>query len=190
MEIEKEEVKHIISVLEKTQKALKEKNPTELKLLSDSTVHSASIQQDTASITLAILVYTLSKLIERQDYKKIRSWDNFVKKFNSILQLAILALQKNKFSSYENHITLARKALTNISVNLRQYIEEVLRKASINKASKLYEHGLSLEQTSKLLGVTQWELLEYAGQKNASDNQQESISVEKRATTALEFFTK
>ena len=44
-------------------------------------------------------------------------------------------------------------------------------------------------RTAKMLGVTQWELSEYTGQKQISDNPyNETLSVKKRAKMAMEFF--
>jgi len=72
---------------------------------------------------------------------------------------------------------------------MREIIQEVLRKASINKASKIYEHGLSLAKTSKLLGITQWELSEYVGGKdNMQVNLNKTIDAKARAQMAMEFF--
>ena len=100
------------------------------------------------------------------------------------------ALKKQNIGAYEKHLQKARKSLESISVNLKPYIKEILTKASINKSSKLYEHGISLGQTAKLLGITQWEITGYTGQRNIPDNKQnESIRVEKRAQIALEFFS-
>jgi hypothetical protein len=58
-----------------------------------------------------------------------------------------------------------RNALKNISGKLNEYIRDVFRKASINKASRIYEHGISMEKTAKLLGITMYELASYAGQR-------------------------
>ena len=65
-----------------------------------------------------------------------------------------------------------------------------MHKASVNKASKIYEHGISMGRTAKMLGITQWELSEYTGQKNVPDNPyNETFDVRKRAEMAMEFFS-
>jgi predicted transcriptional regulator len=46
--------------------------------------------------------------------------------------------------------------------HVRDYIRDVFYKASINKASKIYEHGISRAETANILGITQWELAGYA----------------------------
>ena len=150
--------------------------------------HSACGIQDSGSITLAVLDYSLSKLLERKEHMKIKNWNQFLKKLYSYLELAIRALKEEKYDKYEGYLILSKKSLSSISVNLKPYIQEILRKASINKASKLYEHGLSLGQTSNLLGITQWELTEYTGQKPEPEHKQ-SVDVKSRAKLALEFFS-
>jgi len=188
MEDEKE-VKNFISVLEGTKKALLEEDSVKLKELSNQTIHDASIIQDTDSISVAIIVYSLSKIIERKDKMKIKHWESFVEKFNLSLDLAIKALKDNRLDKLKDYLERARKAVTAISP-IKPLIIDVLRKASINKASKIYEHGISLEQTAKLLGVTQWELAEYTGQTNIAEAPLNiTLDTKQRAKLALEFFT-
>jgi len=190
MHLPKEEIQHQINILEQTKHAILNKSVIQLKDLSNKTIHTASSQQDSASITIAVIIYTFSKLVERDDYKRIKGWDKFVRKFNSFIDLAIMALQSSEKETYEKHIQKARQALESHSITLKPYIHDVLKKASINKASKIYEHGVSLEQTAKLLGITQWELSDYIGSRTMADvKQNQTINVKERAKMAMEFFS-
>ena len=81
------------------------------------------------------------------------------------------------------------RALLQSQISLKQYIQDVFKKAAINKGSKIYEHGLSLEHTAKLLGTSQWELSEYIGQKHFDVQQVQTIDIKERAKMALEFFS-
>ena len=190
MYLPKEEIEHHISVLENVKSALSNKNLLQLKELSNKTINTASSNQDSASITIAVIIYAISKLIERKDYNKISNWDKFVKKFNSTLDLAIKALKEKKDEAYGKYIDRARQIISSQSITLKPYIQDVLKKASINKASKIYEHGVSIEQTAKLLGITQWELSEYIGSKDIADlKQNQTMNIKSRAKMALEFFS-
>jgi hypothetical protein len=189
MYLEKEECDHFQSVLQKTKEALTHKDATALRELSNQTIHSACNFQDSGSITIAVLIYALSKLVEREDYRKLKNWDAIIKKLNGILDIASKALVQKNFDAYEIYIKKSRQLLESLSVNLKPYIQDVLKKASINKGSKIYEHGISLEQTSKLLGITQWELSDYIGQRSVDVKQVQTIDVKKRAKMALEFFS-
>ncbi len=187
--MEEDEVGHVIEVLNEARRALKVAEAVKLKELSNQTVHSASLVQDAGSIALAVIVYSLSKLIERGDDKKIKQWGKFIKKTDSFISLAIVALKERNFKAYESYLEKIRQSITSVSPNLKPYIQEVLRKAAINKASKIYEHGISMGQTAKLLGITQWELAEYAGQKSIYAGAYENPeNVRDRAKMALEFF--
>lgn len=184
------ESSHHSNVLSQAIIALKNKNSTRLRELSDMTIHSACESQDSASLTVAVILYALSKLVERGDYDKLRNWDEFVKKINSYFELAAKSIKEQNEQAYLEHAERARKVLTSQSISLKPYIQDVLKKASINKGSKIYEHGISAEQTSKMLGISQWELLDYVGQKSGNDfRQNQTMDTKKRAKMALEFFS-
>jgi len=185
-----EESEHIIDVLEKVRIAIKEEDVSALSKLSNETIHSASSHQDTGNITMAVIVYALSKLIERKNYLKIKNWNVFIKKIDSEFSLAIKAVKDDNLEKYEDYMQMTRKSITSASVNIKPYIQEVIRKASINKASKIYEHGISLGQTAEILGITEWELSEYTGQSKISDVKYNiTLSATKRAKMAMEFFS-
>ncbi|MBI2632308.1 hypothetical protein HYW75_04860 [Candidatus Pacearchaeota archaeon] len=185
-----EEPEHIREVITVTQKSLTSNDALRLNQLSNQTIHSASCLQDPASITLAVIIYTLSKLIERKDFDRIKNWSKFVKKMNSFLNLAVKATEKRNYDLYESYIERARKLFDTLSIKLKPYIEEVLRKSSINKAGKIYEHGISLGQTAKILGITQWELFEYAGQREKlAPTKIKTLDVIKRVKMAMDFLS-
>ena len=142
--------------------------------------------KDEGNTALAVLVYTLSKLIERNDHQKMKNWPIFVKKLDSWFMLAIKAIHENNQNAYESHLEQARKSLTTISISVKPYVQEVLRKASINKASRIYEHGISLGKTAQLLGITQWELAEYTGQKH--EGVYATLDARTRVQMAMKFF--
>lgn len=183
-----EEKKHVGEVIQNAIKALQNFNSQNLRELSNQTIHSASLKQDSGSITLAVLIYTLSKIIERNDHLKVKNWNKLSKKIVQWLELSKDALEKNNLEKYEEHLKEARKTLSQISPNLKEYIKEVLRKAEINKASRIYEHGISMEKTAQLLGITQWEFADYLGTRRIEEGYS-TFDIKKRARIALEFFS-
>ncbi len=184
------EKENIIQILEKTKEALISKDSLALKELSNRTVHSASIHQDTDSIAVAVLVHALFKIVERPDLEKYKDWPVFVRLVNINLESAASNLEKGKTDAFRKNLSEIRRAMTKLSGHLKRYIEEVFRKAMISKASRIYEHGISMEQTASLLGITVFELAEYAGTTGISDvDLSRTIAVEKRIKTATEFFS-
>ena len=64
----------ILRTLNRTVEILKEKDVTdltELKELSNTTVHNASIYQDEDSVSVAVLIYSLSKIFERKTSPRV-----------------------------------------------------------------------------------------------------------------------
>lgn len=187
--MDKEEVQHTITVLKETKQSLLTNNSLKLLELSNQKIHSASCVQDIESITLTIIIYSLAKFIERRNILKIKHWDNFVKKMNLLLDLAVSALEKDNSKAYQDYILKAKSSLESMSPSLKQYTKEIIRNACINKASHIYKHGISMEQTAKLLGITQWELLEYTGlTKIADTNKNRTINEKSRVKMLVEFF--
>lgn len=190
MQIEKEDYLHVAEVLEETRTALSMRNALALKQLSDHVMHGACSYQDSGTITMTVLIYTLSKLIERGDNARIKNWQKLEQKLILYLGLAAQALRAQKNSKFEEYMEQARNTLTSYSINLKPYIQDVMKKSAINKGLKMYEHGLSQEKTARLLGITQWELSEYIGQKTFTDKKQiQSMDIKKRAKMAMEFFS-
>lgn len=184
-----EERGHILNVLNKVIKALKQEDYLEIKFLSNQMVHNSSINQDPDSISVAVVIYSLSKMIERENYKQYRNWKFFYTNYITSLKRAIRALEKDNLSSFRNEMEYIRKLIQNLSGNLKNYMVEVFRKAQINKASRIYEHGISMEKTARILGISIWELAEYAGKTGIGDvDLSITMPIKQRLALAEEFF--
>lgn len=164
-----EEKENLLDILKKTRKALLKKDVFALSKLSNRTVHTSSIYNDGDNIAVAVIVYALSKIVEREKYAYYKDWPNFFKICLQGIDSSIGSIEKNDIQGFREGITKIRNAIDNLSGHLKDYIEEVFRKASISKASRIYEHGISMQQTSDLLGITVFELAEYAGKTGIGD---------------------
>ena len=180
---------NLLYILENAQKAISENDVVLLKELSNRTVHSASVYQDTDSITVAVIIYALHKIVARPDYEKFKEWPLFIETVNSSLARAVNDLKKDRIEDFEKDLRAIREIVDKLSGHFKKYIEEVFRIALISKASRIYEHGVSMEQTASLLGITLFELAEYAGKTGISDVDLDStITIDKRLKMAMEFF--
>jgi len=183
------EPKHVLKVLQDTEEAVKKQDTIKLKELSNKTIHSASIYQDPDSILVAVIIYSLSKILERTNYRKYPAWNSFFKNFIKHLDNAIQALKQGKEEKSRRQLRKIRQEISNLSGSFQKHVRDVFKKARINKASRIYEHGISMEKTAKLLGITIWELAEYAGQTGISDvNLNITMPVRQRIKIAKEFF--
>ena len=182
------ESENILRIFEETKNAIQKEDSVKLKELSNQTIHTASVYQDPDNVAVAVIVYSLSKIIERQYHKQPKG-NIFLKSILSLIDSSIVSLQKKDEARFKQNLELIRKTINKLSGKLKAYIQDVFRKASINKASRIYEHGISLEKTAKLLGITMFELASYAGQTGISDVcESKTMDVKSRIKIAEEMF--
>jgi len=183
------EVDNILRIFEEVKEAIKKEDVINLKELSNQTVHTASITQDPDNIATAVIIYSLSKIIERKKYQKYPGWDKFYTAIIAAIDDSIESLRKKDEKKLKKDLELVGKAIDKLSGNLKKYIQDVFRGASINKASRIYEHGISMEKTAKLLGITVWELADYAGKTGISDvSESKTLDIRSRIKLAMEMF--
>jgi hypothetical protein len=183
------ETENILRILEETRRAIRVEDFAEIKNLSGQTVNTASLTQDPDNIAVAVIVYSLSKILERPKYKELLGWENFYKLIIKSLDKSINDVKENNPKKFRKDFEAIRKAIGKLSGKLKEYIQEVFRKAQINKASKIYEHGISMEQTAKLLGITMFELADYAGQTDISEApESKTLNIKSRIKLAMEMF--
>jgi len=185
-----QEKENVLRILEETKDAISKEDSVKLKELSNQTIHTASTSQDPDNIAVAVIVYSLSKIIERKQYQEFSGWRNFYAEIVSAINDSINSIKNNDDKRLKEDLTKVRKTVSQLSGKLKIYIQDVFRKAEINKASKIYEHGISMEQTASLLGVTLFELASYAGQKPeiSETSFNKTVDVKKRIKTAMEMF--
>lgn len=166
--------KDIISILRMALQIIKKEDIPALDELSNHTIHNASIFQDKDSITLAIVIYALSKIVHRSEVDP-KHWKKVYKDVISALQDARFYLEKDQEEKYKKVIKSILKHIGEVDDKLKLYIDDVLDKAKIVKGSKLYEHGVSIERAAELLGVSQWELMSYVGKTRIIDKYEEEV---------------
>lgn len=164
-----EERKNLLDILKNSRKALRTDDVLLLRDMSNRTVHSSSISKDPDSIAIAVTIYALAKITERKKYTTYREWPSFFKRIGEDIDSAIISIEKKDIAKFRDYMHNIRIAVDRLSGHLKIYIQDVFRKASINKASRIYEHGISMQETARLLDVTQWELAEYVGATGIAD---------------------
>lgn len=184
-----QERENVLRIFRETKDAIERDDSARIKILSDQTINTASLTQDPDNIAVATIVYSLSKILERENYQKMSGWKEFYDIYIKTIGNIIIALEKNDEKKFRSNLNLIRKAVNNLSGNLKENIQDVFRKASINKASKIYEHGISMEKTAKLLGITLWELASYAGEREMPyEKLGSTVDVKSRIKLAMNMF--
>jgi hypothetical protein len=182
-EIVKNDASKILNRLVEILKTREEKDIIELNRLSNHTIHNASVFQDEISVSLAVLIYSLSKIIQRNPLNL---------NYNKILKLSMAArkqLKENHESEYNMTIKRLFSEISDIDSKLRLYVQEVINQAQIKKGSKLCEHGLTCAKASSILGISQWELMNYIGKTKLNEYILEVIDVRSRLNFARGLFT-
>ncbi|MBT6690355.1 hypothetical protein HN903_02875 [archaeon] len=184
-----EEVENVLRILRSAKQFIEEDKANELKSLSNQTIHVAAISKDADNIVVAVLVYSLGKVMERAHYRDMEGWSVFYEAVVKNLGEAVVALDKKDTEGARKNLGAIRHSLNEIEGDLGHYISDVFRKAEINKAFKLYEHGLSSSATAELLGVSLWDMASYIGQSHIGNSKIAiSMPVEERVKIAEEFF--
>src|SRR3989338_621755 len=181
-DIIKKDITAVLSELIDVLKSKEESDIAEMKELSNHVVHNASVFQDEDSISVAILIYSLSKIIERKqkefDYAKVLS----------MLNSCISNLKNNNDGGFRKSIKEMFNFIRTVDEKLKLYINEVINQAQIKKGCKLCEHGISVARASEVLGISQWELMHYIGKTTLIDQLSEPVNVLKRLKIARGLF--
>ena len=171
----------LLSILKDGIQSIKENNSLKLRDLSNQTIHNSSIFQDEEAITIAIIMYALNKIFQRTSYKEYNDWKLFYKITLESLEKSEKFLQEKDFENYKLEIKKILNVIDKLSSHLKTYVKEVFQESHVAKASRLYEHGLSIGRTAELFGISKWELMSYTGETGIHDmDENKSESIEER----------
>lgn len=151
----------LLAMLRSAVAAIQEKNYSALAELSNHSIHNASIYRDEDSLSTAVLLYTLAKILARS--APLPSGAKFCDSIEAELGKAIGALEENAEGEYHGQLRHLFSHISQMDSKLKLYLTEVITQAQIKKGSRLYEHGFSLAHAAAMLGITQWELQSYIG---------------------------
>ncbi len=179
----KKDILSVLTQLTEILKAGEESDIIEIKKLSNRVTHDASIFQDEDSISAAVLIYALSKIIERKqkdfDYGKIIGMVNS----------CISSLKNNQDEAFRKSVKDIFDFIRTLDQKLKMYIHEVINQAQIKKGCKLCEHGLSIARASEILGISQWELMHYIGKTTLVEQFSGNVNASKRLKIARGLFS-
>jgi hypothetical protein len=182
------ERRHVINLLKKSKILAQKEKSGKIKELSDKTVHSASVYQDDISIYVAIVIYALSKIMERGEPYYKENYVSYVSYYLKLIDKLIFYLENKKEEEFKSEIKNILKS-KEISKDFKEHLSGLFSKARLNKASKIYEHGISMKKTARLMGVSLWELAEYSGGSSLSEMEHNKTEdVKKRMKNLEEIF--
>ncbi len=159
----------IIEISQDISNAIIKKDNVKLKTLSNYTIHNASIFQDEYSIGIAVLAYSLSKIIERYRFKETKQLLNFHNNIINGLKTIRKDLINNNIEAYKNTLKSLFKIIEEFDHKLAIYVQRVIEKSKIKKGSVMFEHGISLARVADLVGISRWDLMNYIGKTRVFD---------------------
>jgi hypothetical protein len=183
-----ENYENIHRILKDTLLAIEHYDSSAMNQLSNQTIHMASTG-DRDNLTVAILIYSLGKIYSREDYRKLKGWDTLNNLVRQSIKNAIKNIERKNEKGFRNDLKSLRKTINKISGKLKKYIKEIFDKAHVNKASRIYEHGISAEKTAKMLGITLYDLQSYVGQTGIPEvKYNQTIGIKQRVKMLEELF--
>lgn len=153
--------------------------------LSDHVIHSLSIYQTEDILKVAVLVYSLNKILEEEKFEAV-GVERFRAQVLKYLDNSRKSLRTRKDDVYEAELNKLWHYVRRFSTKIRLYVEDLLTAARVSKGGKLYEHGLSLGRAAETAGVTEWELMGRAGKTKISEQVKKSPALNKRRIALLE----
>ncbi len=168
----------VINILEKRE----EKDYLDLKGLSNRTIHNSAIFQDDDSISIAVMVYAIAKMIDRGLTE--RTYDMIFTKLIS----AKSSLEKFDKNTYRAGIKGIFSIISKTDKRLKLYVEDVISQAQMKKAGKIYKHGISIGTVSELMGVSYWDMLSYLGSTSPVEEEYDPKDIRKRLNFARRIF--
>ena len=172
----------ILAVINEALIELKAKDFLALKQVSNKTIHNAGIFQDSDSISIAVILYSLSKLADRNPEPA------YIHKTIALLESCRHLLEISDLTGFRDELHSLFKLISSFDKQLKLYLQEVLKKARISKGTKLYDHGISIAKAAEILDISQWDLMSYVGETQISDHFIGKVRVGKRLKDLKEFF--
>ncbi|MDO8643076.1 MAG: hypothetical protein Q7R76_05875 [Candidatus Woesearchaeota archaeon] len=148
----------ILAVIQKVIEAFRAKKYFDLRDISNQTTHSASIYGDEDAIAVAVVVYTLFKIVSRDFYDQGLD-DEIVSQFLRAQD----CLNKGNQSGFRQIFQRLGGVLGQKDPKIKRYLKSIVYHAQTVKGSRLYEHGISLASAAETLGVSHWDLMSYVG---------------------------
>lgn len=177
----REEILKILSRTIEILEAREEQEIEELKELSEKAVEEVALHKDLDMISVTVLVYSLYKVgktMPEKDYRRLLEE----------MREAKGHLKKSALGKYNHNIREIFELLRKSNAKIKEHLQDVMHAARIKKGASLLQKGLSIGQAAGLMGLSNWDLQEYAGKTIILEQHEELMPAGKRMKLALEIF--
>lgn len=168
--------------------ALKRTDISSLRKTSNKCTKLLAIEAKKGMLELAIVAYSLAKVLEKPHLRKTEKWDEFISKTQKKLKECVYYAKEGREEAFERCIEELEKELAETEARDKRYVKDVLFKARIKIGSTLYAQGFSLGNAAALVGVSKRDIASYAGKTMISDRAGKTIGIAERLRRARRLF--
>jgi len=153
----------------------------QLKELSNHAIEDVAVLKDLDVISITVLIYSIYKVVKDLNDTDYLSLLEQLKRSRNYLQTGDYA---NYNKSMKGLFDLVRKG----NAQVREHLQDVMQAARIKKGTTLLEKGLSIGQAAGLMGLSNWDLQQYAGKTPALGSHNETVPAKLRVKRAFSLF--
>jgi hypothetical protein len=178
----------IIDVLEQVKDALERMDIDALSEWSNHIVHSIAIYREKRAVYVAIIAYSLSKLVEKKREHQVQKdkWSNFIANLLKEMVQAVEMLENKNIVKFDALIAQIMKQISDFDVSFSRYAQDVLEFSKVQKGARIYEHGISLSSIAEMLGVSKWDLMRKVGELKEKPEDEHFFGITKSSKQRLE----
>jgi hypothetical protein len=143
--------------IEKTLNALDSRDALKLREISVAASSEAAIEGHRELMLIALVDYALSKILSKVHYQSVD--DNFYRKIRRHLDKALHGSKQDEL----RHLEAIEDMVIKLDEAEGNYEQNLIEKAQVKKASKLYEQGFSLKRAAEMTGANPTDVLDYIG---------------------------
>ncbi len=162
-------------------KIREESDVEQLRVLSDHAIEHVAVYKDLDIISVTVLIYSIYKAyscIGDKDYATLLKE----------LERARSSLEKNQFGQYNRSIKILYEIVRRCSSETKEHLQDVMQAARIKKGTALLTKGLSIGQAAGLMGLSNWDLQQYAAKTTALESGPVKVPAKNRMLSALKIF--
>ena len=155
-------------MIERLRNAFKSRKASDLKKISNAAIEQAAMSEDRDMVSIPLISYCLYKLLSKEHMEKQESWNRFLENVDKDLDEAVEIAKRG-----EPLVGILEKEIIHdiaqIDDSYGNYAKDIVYKARIKQASRIYAMGISLSTAIALTGADKMESYGYVGTTKIHD---------------------
>jgi len=174
----------LLSLVEAVILAIQRSDSYTISKLSDDAIHLFTTSEEKNVLQFAVVTYALSKLLSRAGYDEVT-----VHTVLDMLAEAKSHLESSEDERYADEVKDILENLAKTDQKFKLFIDHVVESAQAKKGLGMHEQGYSIARSAELLGVTQWDLMNYVGKTQIPEKEKHPGKVRDRLNYTRTLFS-